>query len=122
MDSIVQLSSSAWGSLFLFEQFVSTIVSIASQTYSSHRPHSFSTYLKLGHIIQTPHMLILIICKNKQNIGLAGGHGQPRKQKRAQKLHLVCLLTCFAAAAAAAAAGDKLQEPSQTHQGIDHPK
>ena len=63
-------------------------------------------------------MLILIICKDKQNVGLAGGHGQPGKQKRAQKLHLVCLLACFAAAAA----GDKLQEPSQTHQGIDHPK
>lgn len=35
------------------------------------------TYLKLGHIIRTPHMLILVICQDKQDIGLAGGHGQP---------------------------------------------
>lgn len=36
-----------------------------------------ATYLQLGHVLRTAHMLILIIRKNKQDVGLARRDSQP---------------------------------------------
>lgn len=57
-----------------------------------------NAYLQLGHVLRTAHMLILVICEDKQDIGLARRHSQPRKQERAKKrLHPVyCVPTSLA--------------------------